>query len=125
MLTALRSSDLDTNHLLRGIASSLAEIKQNQVEIKQNQAIIMKKMETMDTATTTRLFNFKEHTDKKFERVLGAIKYKFDKIWDKQRSTSLEIKRVKDLISGHDPRRSPLADDRNYDIRAKRRRFED
>jgi hypothetical protein len=125
MLTALRSSDPDTNHLLRGIASSLAEIKQNQVEIKQNQAIIMKKMETMDTATTTRLSDFREHTDKKFERVLGAMEYGFDEIWDKQGSTSLEIKRVRDLMSGHDPRRSPPADDGNYDIGAKRRRFED
>jgi hypothetical protein len=118
MLTALRSSSPDTTQILRGISSTLAKIEQNQ-------AIMMKKMEAMGTATATRLSDFREHVDKKFERTLGSTEYAFDEIWEKLGSNNLEVKRVRDVLTGHDPRKSPLADDGNHDSGAKRRRFED
>jgi hypothetical protein len=122
MLTALRSSDLDITQIIRG---TLARIEQKQAKIEQNQTIIMKKMEAMDTATATRLSDFREHVDKKFERVLGSSDCAFDEIWDKLGSNNLEVKRVRDIVSGQDPRRTPPADDGIHDNGAKRRRFEE
>jgi hypothetical protein len=85
----------------------------------------MKKMEAMDTATSIRLSDFREHVDKKFERSERAMDTAFDEVWEKVGSTNLEIKRVRDVLSGHDPRRSPPNDDASHDVGAKRRRYED
>jgi hypothetical protein len=85
----------------------------------------MKKIEAMDTATATRLSDFREHVDKKFERISGSTDSAFDEIWDKLGLSILEVKRVRDIVTGHDPRRTPPADDGIHDNGAKRRRFEE
>ncbi len=112
---ALRSSN---SEILSGIVSKLDRTEQTQ-------AGIMKKMETVDSATTICLSDSREHVDKKFERNERSMDVAFDEVWEKVGLNNLEMKQVRDILSGHDPRRTPQNDDAGHDIGPKRRRYEE
>jgi len=71
----------------------------------------------MDIALSIRLSDFREHVDKKFERIEGA----FDDIWDRVVSGT---KYLQNMINGHDARRSPPNDDEIGNTPKRRRREE-
>ncbi|PMD42329.1 hypothetical protein L207DRAFT_510544 [Hyaloscypha variabilis F] len=120
--TAVDHTRSSEQEMLREILVQLAEIKQAQTLHTKKLEAMEKRVDAMDTATATRLSDFREHVDKKIERLSAVTETGFDDIWDR---TVLELKRVRDLILGHDPRRTPPTDDSNHDFGMKRRRFED
>jgi hypothetical protein len=85
---ALRSSN---SEILSGIVSKLDRTEQTQ-------AGIMKKMETVDSATTIRLSDSREHVDKKFERNERSMDVAFDEVWEKVGLNNLEMKQSEGYI---------------------------
>lgn len=110
------------------------------VKIQEDQTALMRMMEKiadahqqmavankdMATATTTRLSDFRDHVDKKFERSESRLETVSDELWERLGQSILESKRIRDLMSGNDPRRTPPNDDINQLFEpTKRRRFDD
>jgi hypothetical protein len=113
------------------LASSVANIEQIMVDIQRNQVItlkmlkeMVKKGETTDTATTTRLSDFRDSMDKRFERQERSTELSFDELWERVSAIHSDTKRVREVMTGHDLRTTPPTDDANHDVGAKRRRFE-
>lgn len=92
-------------------------------EANQQMAIANK---DMATATSTRLNDFRDHVDKKFERSELRAEGAIDELYERVEQGILVSKHIRDAMSRNDPRRTPPNDDINHLFEpSKRRRFDE
>ncbi|KAH9203189.1 hypothetical protein DL95DRAFT_399598, partial [Leptodontidium sp. 2 PMI_412] len=126
------ASDSDISQTLSRFASILVKIQEDQTTIMQmiekmaeaNQQMAIANKD-MATATTTRLNDFRDHVDKKFERSELRADGAIDELYERVEQGIHVSKRIREAMSGNDPRRTPPNDDINHLFEpSKRRRFD-